>query len=27
LVENCHGDARPECPIIDGLAATTRQTA
>ena len=27
LVENCHGDARPECPIIDGLAATTRRTA
>ncbi|VVS96687.1 Cu(I)-responsive transcriptional regulator [Rhizobium sp. EC-SD404] len=27
LVENCHGDARPECPIIDGLAATTRPTA
>ena len=20
LVHNCHGDARPECPIIDGLA-------
>jgi Cu(I)-responsive transcriptional regulator len=20
LVENCHGDARPECPIIDGLS-------
>lgn len=27
LVENCHGDARPECPIIDGLAATTREIA
>lgn len=21
LVENCHGDRRPDCPIIDGLAA------
>lgn len=20
LVENCHGDHRPDCPIIDGLA-------
>jgi MerR family copper efflux transcriptional regulator len=20
LVANCHGDSRPECPIIDGLA-------
>ncbi len=20
LVRNCHGDSRPECPIIDGLA-------
>ncbi|MCO5081330.1 MAG: Cu(I)-responsive transcriptional regulator [Rhizobiaceae bacterium] len=20
LVDNCHGDHRPECPIIDGLA-------
>ncbi|MEK7355721.1 MAG: Cu(I)-responsive transcriptional regulator [Bdellovibrionota bacterium] len=20
LARNCHGDARPECPIIDGLA-------
>jgi Cu(I)-responsive transcriptional regulator len=20
LVENCHGDSRPECPILDGLA-------
>lgn len=20
LVENCHGDARPDCPIIDGLS-------
>ncbi|AJE46653.1 MULTISPECIES: Cu(I)-responsive transcriptional regulator [Rhodobacterales] len=24
LVENCHGDARPDCPIIDGLAGKTR---
>lgn len=23
LVENCHGDARPECPIIDGLSGRT----
>ncbi len=23
LVENCHGDARPECPIIDGLSGKT----
>lgn len=22
LVEHCHGDARPECPILDDLAAT-----
>ncbi len=21
LVENCHGDSRPDCPIIEGLAA------
>ena len=20
LVENCHGDARPDCPILEGLA-------
>jgi len=20
LVQNCHGDERPDCPIIDGLA-------
>jgi MerR family copper efflux transcriptional regulator len=20
LVEHCHGDDRPDCPIIDGLA-------
>lgn len=23
LVENCHGDARPDCPIIDGLSGKT----
>lgn len=23
LVASCHGDARPECPIIDGLAGRT----
>lgn len=22
LVDNCHGDSRPECPILDDLAAT-----
>lgn len=22
LVKNCHGDSRPECPIIDGLAGS-----
>ncbi|MBA3449137.1 MAG: Cu(I)-responsive transcriptional regulator [Pseudaminobacter sp.] len=22
LVHNCHGDERPECPIIDGLAGS-----
>ncbi|MFZ1813949.1 MAG: Cu(I)-responsive transcriptional regulator [Rhizobiaceae bacterium] len=22
LVHNCHGDARPECPILDGLAGS-----
>lgn len=22
LVEHCHGDARPECPILDDLAAS-----
>jgi MerR family copper efflux transcriptional regulator len=21
LVHNCHGDSRPECPILDDLAA------
>jgi Cu(I)-responsive transcriptional regulator len=25
LVNNCHGDDRPECPIIDGLTNTTQQ--
>lgn len=24
LVENCHGDARPDCPIIDGLSGRSR---
>jgi len=24
LVATCHGDARPECPIIDGLSGKTR---
>lgn len=24
LVANCHGDARPDCPIIDGLSGTAR---
>ena len=24
LVENCHGDARPDCPIIDGLSGRAR---
>lgn len=23
LVASCHGDARPDCPIIDGLAGRT----
>ncbi|MBP0439875.1 Cu(I)-responsive transcriptional regulator [Tianweitania sediminis] len=23
LVANCHGDSRPECPIIDGLSGET----
>jgi MerR family copper efflux transcriptional regulator len=23
LVDNCHGDHRPDCPIIDGLSGTT----
>jgi hypothetical protein len=21
LVDNCHGDSRPDCPILDDLAA------
>lgn len=25
LVRNCHGDSRPECPIIDGLAGAADQ--
>ncbi|GHC67433.1 Cu(I)-responsive transcriptional regulator [Neogemmobacter tilapiae] len=24
LVENCHGDARPDCSIIDGLSGRSR---
>ncbi|MDP3262722.1 MAG: Cu(I)-responsive transcriptional regulator [Tabrizicola sp.] len=24
LVETCHGDARPDCPIIDGLSGKSR---
>ncbi|GLS81637.1 Cu(I)-responsive transcriptional regulator [Paracoccus marinus] len=24
LVEHCHGDARPDCPIIDGLSGRSR---
>lgn len=24
LVANCHGDARPDCPIIDGLSGRSR---
>ena len=24
LVDNCHGDARPECPIIDRLSGKSR---
>lgn len=24
LVENCHGDARPDCPIIDELSGRSR---
>lgn len=27
LAERCHGDDRPECPILDGLAAEERVTA
>lgn len=25
LVSNCHGDSRPECPIIDGLSGKAIQ--
>lgn len=25
LVKSCHGDERPECPILDGLAGTSTQ--
>lgn len=24
LIRSCHGDSRPECPIIDGLAGDSR---
>lgn len=24
LAENCHGDGRPDCPIIDGLAGASQ---
>ena len=24
LVKNCHGDSRPDCPIIEGLAGEVR---
>ncbi|MEX3936001.1 Cu(I)-responsive transcriptional regulator [Paraburkholderia phymatum] len=27
LAEHCHGDDRPDCPIIEGLAATEPMTA
>jgi Cu(I)-responsive transcriptional regulator len=27
LVEQCHGDDRPECPIMDNLAGTSIETA
>lgn len=26
LAEHCHGDDRPECPILDGLAASSAGT-
>lgn len=26
LVQQCHGDARPDCPILQGLAAETSAT-
>src|SRR3546814_5103014 len=26
LAEHCHGDERPECPIIDGLAEVDDET-
>ncbi len=25
LVQNCHGDHKPECPILDGLAEVTER--
>jgi MerR family copper efflux transcriptional regulator len=27
LMERCHGDARPDCPILQGLAGKTAQNA
>ncbi len=27
LVEACHGDDRPDCPILDGLAGAEKDTA
>lgn len=27
LAEHCHGDERPECPILDGLAAPSAASA
>ncbi|MEM1360387.1 MAG: Cu(I)-responsive transcriptional regulator [Pseudomonadota bacterium] len=27
LVHKCHGDARPDCPILEGLAAENREGA
>ena len=27
LVEHCHGDDRPDCPIIENLAGEERQKA
>ena len=27
LISGCHGDARPECPILDGLGGATTRVA
>jgi MerR family copper efflux transcriptional regulator len=27
LIARCHGDARPECPILDDLAGEPREPA